>query len=98
MDGLPKYSTTMCGRERVRVGNRGAERGACSCCSWMISLSRVRAQLAQYVLPPGSVVYTGCVGDDELAEQLRAANAREDVASAYQVKKGEKTVVSASTA
>jgi sugar/nucleoside kinase (ribokinase family) len=45
----------------------------------------------QYVLPPNSVVYTGCVGDDELAEQLRAANKREGLADAYMVKKGEKT-------
>lgn len=45
----------------------------------------------QYVLPPKSVVYTGCVGDDELAEQLRAANKREGLDEAYLVKKGEKT-------
>ena len=47
--------------------------------------------LFQYVLPPGYVAYTGCVGSDDLAEQLRAANKKEDVASAYQVKEGEKT-------
>lgn len=45
----------------------------------------------QYVLPPNSVVYTGCVGDDELAEQLKAANKREGLQDAYLVKKGEKT-------
>lgn len=45
----------------------------------------------QYVLPPKSVVYTGCVGDDELAEQLKAANAREGLDDVYYVKKGEKT-------
>ena len=45
----------------------------------------------QYVLPPDSVVYTGCVGDDDLAEELRKANAREGVTDAYLVKKGEKT-------
>jgi adenosine kinase len=45
----------------------------------------------QYVLPPNSVVYVGCVGDDDLAEQLREANQKESVASAYQVKAGEKT-------
>ncbi|KAI0038930.1 hypothetical protein FA95DRAFT_1612994 [Auriscalpium vulgare] len=45
----------------------------------------------QYVLPPDSVVYTGCVGDDELAEQLKAANAREGLKDAYLVKAGEKT-------
>lgn len=43
------------------------------------------------MLPPKSVVYTGCVGDDELAEQLLKANAKEGLESAYLVKKGEKT-------
>ncbi|KZV85392.1 Ribokinase-like protein [Exidia glandulosa HHB12029] len=46
---------------------------------------------AAYVLPPHSVVYAGCVGDDELASQLKQANEREGVHSAYLVKKGEKT-------
>lgn len=36
-------------------------------------------------------MYTGCVGDDNLAEQLKAANAREGLDEVYQVKKGEKT-------
>ncbi|KAH7101766.1 adenosine kinase [Auriculariales sp. MPI-PUGE-AT-0066] len=49
------------------------------------------ARGAAYVLPPNSVAYTGCVGDDELAAQLREANKKEDVYSAYQVQKGEKT-------
>ncbi|KAF8644237.1 hypothetical protein AX16_008592, partial [Volvariella volvacea WC 439] len=49
------------------------------------------ARGAAYVLPPGSVVYTGCVGDDDLAEQLKAANKREGLDQVYQVKKGEKT-------
>ncbi|KAL0951959.1 hypothetical protein HGRIS_008610 [Hohenbuehelia grisea] len=49
------------------------------------------ARGAAYVLPPKSVVYTGCVGDDELAEQLKAANKREGLDEVYQVKKGEKT-------
>jgi len=49
------------------------------------------ARAAAYVLPANSVVYTGCVGDDELADQLRAANKKESVESAYLVKKGEKT-------
>ncbi|KAG8902163.1 adenosine kinase [Tulasnella sp. 403] len=49
------------------------------------------ARAAAYVLPPDHVVYTGCVGDDDLADQLRAANGKEGVASAYLVKKGEKT-------
>ena len=45
----------------------------------------------QYILPPKSVVYTGCVGDDDLAEQLKAANTREGLDDVYFVKKGEKT-------
>jgi pfkB family carbohydrate kinase len=45
----------------------------------------------QYVLPPNSVVYTGCVGDDDLAQQLKAANKKEGLAEAYLVKKGEQT-------
>lgn len=36
-------------------------------------------------------MYTGCVGDDVLADQLRAANKREGLTDAYLVKKGEKT-------
>jgi sugar/nucleoside kinase (ribokinase family) len=47
--------------------------------------------IVQYVLPPNSVVYTGCVGDDDLAEQLRAANKREGLHEAYYVSKGEQT-------
>ena len=43
------------------------------------------------MLPPNSVVFTGCVGDDDLAEQLKAANKREGLAEAYQVKEGAKT-------
>lgn len=49
------------------------------------------ARGAAYVLPPNSVVYVGCVGDDDLAEKLREANAREGVESAYLVKQGEQT-------
>ncbi|KZT64066.1 Ribokinase-like protein [Daedalea quercina L-15889] len=53
--------------------------------------SQNAARGAAYVLPPGSVVYTGCVGDDELAEQLKAANKREGLDQRYMVKKGERT-------
>jgi len=53
--------------------------------------SQNSARGAAYVLPPKSVVYTGCVGDDDLAEQLRAANRREGLDEVYLVKKGEKT-------
>ncbi|KAI6133701.1 Ribokinase-like protein [Pisolithus croceorrhizus] len=53
--------------------------------------SQNAARGAAYVLPLDSVVYTGCVGDDNLAEQLRAANKREGLHERYLVKKGEKT-------
>jgi len=49
------------------------------------------ARAAAYVLPPDSVVYTGSVGDDDLADQLTAVNDKQGVQSAYLVKKGEKT-------
>ncbi|KAF9011287.1 Ribokinase-like protein [Cyathus striatus] len=49
------------------------------------------ARGAAYVLPPGSVVYVGCVGNDGLAEQLKAANKREGLDQVYYVKEGEKT-------
>ncbi|KAI0801407.1 adenosine kinase [Fomes fomentarius] len=49
------------------------------------------ARGAAYVLPPHSVVYAGSVGDDDLAEQLKAANKREGLDQVYQVTKGEKT-------
>lgn len=49
------------------------------------------ARGAAYVLPPNSVVYTGCVGDDDVAEQLKIANKREGLKEAYLVKKGAKT-------
>ncbi|KAJ7757572.1 Ribokinase-like protein [Mycena metata] len=53
--------------------------------------SQNAARGAAYVLPPDSVVYTGCVGDDDLAEQLKAANKREGLREVYQVKKDAKT-------
>ncbi|KAG0706609.1 Ribokinase-like protein [Suillus ampliporus] len=53
--------------------------------------SQNAARGAAYVLPPNSVVYTGCVGDDDLAEQLRAANKREGLQEVYLVKPGAKT-------
>ncbi|KAI0029134.1 adenosine kinase [Vararia minispora EC-137] len=49
------------------------------------------AQAAAYVMAPGSVFYTGCVGDDDLKEQLSAANARAGVLEICDVRKGEKT-------
>jgi len=49
------------------------------------------ARGAAYVLPSKSVVYAGCVGDDDLAEQLKAANKREGLDQVYLVKKGVKT-------
>jgi sugar/nucleoside kinase (ribokinase family) len=59
--------------------------------SFPLRRSALTINLSQYVLPPNSVVYAGCVGDDDLAEQLRAANKREGLAEAYLVKKGEQT-------
>ncbi|KAF7307511.1 hypothetical protein MIND_00545700 [Mycena indigotica] len=53
--------------------------------------SQNAARGAAYVLPPDSVVYTGAVGDDELAEQLKAANKREGLREVYYVLPGEKT-------
>lgn len=53
--------------------------------------SQNAARGAAYVLPPNSVVYTGCVGDDNLAEQLRAANKREGLREVYLVKPGQRT-------
>ena len=43
------------------------------------------------MLPPHSVVYTGCVGDDDLSRQLKIANEREGLDDLYLVKKSEKT-------
>ncbi|GAA5863409.1 hypothetical protein JCM3774_005282 [Rhodotorula dairenensis] len=43
------------------------------------------ARAAQYVLPANSTAYLGCVGKDSLADQLRAANDKEGLQSAYQV-------------
>ncbi|GAA5834266.1 hypothetical protein JCM11251_000587 [Rhodosporidiobolus azoricus] len=43
------------------------------------------ARAAQYVLPANSTAYLGCVGSDSLADQLRAANDKEGLQSAYQV-------------
>ena len=45
------------------------------------------ARCAQYVLPPNSTAYLGSVGEDDLSKQLRAANEREGLHSAYQVNK-----------
>lgn len=44
------------------------------------------ARAASYVLPPGSVVYTGSVGNDNFANTLREANDKEGVDSAYYVR------------
>lgn len=73
---------------RRRVPERSARSGG-RCPSLPKRSSRLIS--AQYVLPPGSVVFTGCVGDDELAEQLKAANKREGLDERYLVKKGERT-------
>ncbi|KAF5311790.1 hypothetical protein D9619_002551 [Psilocybe cf. subviscida] len=49
------------------------------------------ARGAAYILPPKSVAYTGAVGNDSLAEQLRQANEREGVLHVYDVHDDEKT-------
>lgn len=43
------------------------------------------ARCAQYVLPPGSTVYIGAVGADNLADQLRVTNKKEGLKELYQV-------------
>ncbi|CBQ68224.1 probable adenosine kinase [Sporisorium reilianum SRZ2] len=42
------------------------------------------ARCAQYVLPANSTAYLGCVGKDDLAKQLQAANDKEGLKSIYQ--------------
>jgi adenosine kinase len=53
--------------------------------------SQNAARGAAYILPPNSVAFTGCVGDDDLAEQLKVANKCEGLRDVYMVKKGEQT-------
>lgn len=43
------------------------------------------ARGAQYILPPNSTVYVGCVGNDSSAQQLRDACNREGVRTEYRV-------------
>lgn len=72
--------------------SQNAARGAAVCLAYQSPKSQSDSQSeTQYILPPKSVVYTGCVGDDELAQQLKAANKREGLDDVYQVKTGEKT-------
>lgn len=40
---------------------------------------------ASYLLPAESTVYVGCVGNDDLAQQLRACNEKESLRSEYKV-------------
>lgn len=49
------------------------------------------ARAAAYVLPAKHVAYIGSVGKDQLADQLRAANDKEGVQSAYQVHEDTRT-------
>jgi adenosine kinase len=60
---------------------------SCASC-W---LARFFAVLSQYVLPPNSTAYIGCVGKDGLADQLRAANDKEGLYTPYQVVEGSQT-------
>jgi adenosine kinase len=43
------------------------------------------ARGAQYILPPGSVVYIGCVGKDKYAEILQEANKKEGLRVEYRI-------------
>lgn len=53
--------------------------------------SSLYANTTQYNLPPNSVVFTGCVGEDDLAKELRVANDKEGLKDVYLVKKTEET-------
>ncbi|KAF7783918.1 hypothetical protein Agabi119p4_83 [Agaricus bisporus var. burnettii] len=53
--------------------------------------SQNTARGAAYILPPNSVVYAGCVGNDDFHTQLQSANNREGVQSLYQIKTDDKT-------
>ncbi|TFK96469.1 adenosine kinase, partial [Pterulicium gracile] len=57
--------------------------------------AQTAARAAAYLLPPSSVGFTGCVGNDAMAEQLRAATTTEGVNAAYLVRDGEQTGVCA---
>jgi len=72
--------------------SQNAARGAAVCLHTVYSILRFpMLTFSQYVLPPDSVVYTGCVGDDELATQLREANKLAGLREVYQVNPAEKT-------
>lgn len=60
-------------------------------CSGSLSFRWHSIRLWQYILPPDSVVFVGCVGDDKLAELLRITNAREGVRDVYQVQRNAQT-------
>lgn len=49
------------------------------------------ARCAQYVLPANSTAYLGCVGNDDLAKQLKAANDKEGLKSIYQTSEEQPT-------
>jgi len=53
--------------------------------------SRLSGSAPQSVLPPKSVVYTGCVGNDEYAGYLKSAIEQEGLQSALYVKEKEDT-------
>lgn len=60
----------------------------------ILDLASVPAQpvlCTQYVLPPNSTAYIGCVGKDGLADQLRAANDKEGLYTPYQIVEGVQT-------
>ena len=57
----------------------------------MINISCNALFCLQYVLPPKSVLFTGAVGDDEIAEQLKQCNRREGLDQVYQLERGGET-------
>lgn len=95
-DRLRRYEYIKANHEIKYVAGGAAQNAARGAA---VSPSRIQTRrsqtptqrFVQYILPPNSVVYTGCVGDDDLAEELKTANKREGLQDAYLVKKGEKT-------
>lgn len=69
---------------------RGAQVSLYGVCPTAIAQADAVAAL-QYVLPPNSTAYIGCVGKDGLADQLRAANDKEGLHTPYQVIDGAQT-------
>lgn len=83
------------GQPQGHVRRRRSRPERCSCCPseslpapWFLrAVTDVASPKIKikYVLPDGATAYLGAVGSDALAEQLRAANEKEGLLSAYQV-------------